>query len=320
MFLPHGTGHDDLELERYLLGLVADEATERLDEASIADDEVAIRLRVVESDLVDSYVRGKLGGETLARFESHYLSSPRRRERVRLAASFIGAVDRSVARAEGARGTLGSARPTRLTWMATAAAFVIFVSGILLFEFGRPRHERPDTNSARSVPERGLEQVDRRLAREPAAGAASVEERDRARARPSAAGSTPTIPGPESPGGRAAAQGQIVAVVLLPPTRAVAPIPTLAIPAAADRVRFELRLESNDFAAYRVGLKDPASNRILWRSEWIPARLAAEQASVSVVIPASLFERQHYSLDLAGRDAGRREDVIGSYTVRIVQP
>src|SRR5512145_881465 len=217
MSLPHDTDHDDEELERYVLGLAPDEAGERLDEASIADDEAAIRLRVVESDLVDSYVRGKLAGETLARFESHYLSSPRRRERVRLAASFIGAVDRSVARAEGARGTLRSARPTRLTWMATAAAFVIGVSGILLFAFGRPRHEWPDANTARSAAERRTEQVDRRPAREPAAGAASVEERDRAR-RPAAA-STSTIPGPASPGGRAAAQGQIVAVVLLPPTR-----------------------------------------------------------------------------------------------------
>jgi hypothetical protein len=320
MSLPHDTDHDDEELERYLLGLVADEATERLDEASIADDEVSMRLRVVESDLVDSYVRGKLAGETLARFESHYLSSPRRRERVRLAASFIGAVDRSVARAEGAIGTVRSGRPTRLPWMATAAAFVIVVGGILLLEFGRPRHEWPDTTSARSAPERPTEQVDRRLAREPAAGAAPVEERDGAHSRPSAAASTSTIPGPESSGGRTAEQGQIVAVVLLPPTRAVAPVPTLAIPGAADRVRFELRLESNDFAAYRVGLKDPASNRILWRSSWIPAQLSAEQASVSVVVPANLFERQHYSLDLAGRDAGRREDMIGSYPVRIVQP
>ena len=60
-----------------------------------------------------------------------------------------------------------------------------------------------------------------------------------------------------------------MAVVLLPPTRAVAPIPTLAIPAGADRVRFELQLESNDFPSYRVGLKDPATNQILWRSDWI---------------------------------------------------
>jgi hypothetical protein len=111
-----------------------------------------------------------------------------------------------------------------------------------------------------------------------------------------------------------------VAVVLLPPTRAAAPIPTLAIPAGADRVRFELRLESNDFPSYRVGLKNPANNQILWRSDWVVPRPAADQVAVSVVIPANLLGPQHYSLDLTGRGADARAEVIGSYTVRIVQP
>ena len=60
------------------------EDAERLDEASIVDDEIAARLRMVEHDLVDAYVRGRLTGDTLARFESHYLASPRRREAWRL--------------------------------------------------------------------------------------------------------------------------------------------------------------------------------------------------------------------------------------------
>ena len=78
-----------------MLGLLPDEATERLDEASIADDEVAARLRSVETDLIDSYVRGQLAGATLERFESYYLSSPRRRENVRLAlASSARSIDR----------------------------------------------------------------------------------------------------------------------------------------------------------------------------------------------------------------------------------
>ena len=88
MPLPHATDHDDEELVRYVLGLLPDEARERLDEASIADDEFAARLRTAETDLIDSYVRGQLAGATLERFESYYLSSPSRRENVRLAASF----------------------------------------------------------------------------------------------------------------------------------------------------------------------------------------------------------------------------------------
>ena len=111
-----------------------------------------------------------------------------------------------------------------------------------------------------------------------------------------------------------------MAVVLLPPTRAAAPIPTVAIPAGADRVRFDLRLESNDFPSYRVALKHPATSHIPWRSDWIESKPSADPASVSVVVPAKLLRPQHYSLDLTGRDAGGRAEVIGSYTVRIVQP
>jgi hypothetical protein len=37
-------------------------------------------------------------------------------------------------------------------------------------------------------------------------------------------------------------------------------------------------------------------------------------------VPANLLAAQHYSLELTGRDAGGRAEVIGSYTVRVVQP
>jgi hypothetical protein len=87
-----------------------------------------------------------------------------------------------------------------------------------------------------------------------------------------------------------------------------------------DRVRFELQLEANDFPSYRVGLQDPATRRILWRSDWIVPRASADQVSLPVVVPANLLAAQHYSLELTGRDAGGRAEVIGSYTVRVVQP
>jgi len=319
MSLPHETEHDDQELERYVLGLLPDEAAERLDEASIADDDVVARLRVVETEVIDNYVRGKLAGERLKRFESYYLASPRRRQGVRLAASFIRAVDRPVARANDVRWKDRVVRPTRLTWMVSAAALAILACGVSLFEFVRPRNELNLAQSEPVAADRRTQEPEQQFAGERAAGAAPVEESERERS--SAADSASTVPAPGSPDGtRAAPQGTIVAVVLLAPTRAVAPIPTLAIPAATDRVRFELRLESNDFPRYRVELKDPATNNILWRSGWIPPTSSADQGSVSVVVPANLLDPQHYSLDLAGRGTGGSAEVIGSYTVRIAQP
>ena len=320
MSLPHDADHDrdhdNEELVRYLLGLLPDEVTERIDEASIADDEVAARLRIVETDLIDSYVRGQLTGARLERFESYYLLSPRRRESVRLAAGFVRAVDRSAAPAR--RVTWKDRIPgrTSLARMAAAAALVTIVCGLIQFQAARTRHEL-----ALATSENGAVEVRPQRTAEPSVSATTAGELGRARSSGAASALSPSAPTSESPDGkRAASPSGIVAVVLLPPTRAAAPIPTLAIPAGADRVRFDLRLESNDFPSYRVALKHPATSHIPWRSDWIVSRPSADQASVSVVVPAKLLRPQHYSLELTGRDAGGRAEVIGSYTVRIVQP
>jgi hypothetical protein len=287
------TYHDDDELVRYVLGLLPDEARQRLDEASMVDDEVAARLHTAETDLVDSYVRGQLSGAILERFESYYLSSPRRRENVRLAGDFLGAVDRSVTRAEPATAPTPP-RWTAFARIAAAAALAIGVGAAFLFQSARPRTQLAQVTS-------GSEAVDRRPSE-----AASVSPSPSASASPE--------------GKRAASPTRIVALVLPPPTRSVAPIPTLAMPPGVDRVRFELQLEANDFPSYRVGLQDPATRRILWRSDWIVPRAPADQVSLPVVVPANLLAAQHYSLELTGRDAGGRAEVIGSYTVRVVQP
>ena len=53
MSLPQESGYDDEVLTRYVLGLLPDADRERVDEASIADDEVASWLRIAETDLID---------------------------------------------------------------------------------------------------------------------------------------------------------------------------------------------------------------------------------------------------------------------------
>src|SRR5215472_18537461 len=76
-------------LTRYLLGALPKEEAERLDELSIADEEFASRLNAVENDLVDSYVREELSGETLERFKSVYLSSSKRLEKIEFANTLL---------------------------------------------------------------------------------------------------------------------------------------------------------------------------------------------------------------------------------------
>ena len=88
----------DDELLAYLLELLSAEDTERVELASITDDGGG--RFVVETDLVDDYVRGALTGATLAQFESRYMASARRREGVRRASAFVRAIDRAAAQAD----------------------------------------------------------------------------------------------------------------------------------------------------------------------------------------------------------------------------
>lgn len=119
--------HDERMLVLYLLGLLPQEETERLDEASIVDDDVAARLTDAETDLIDAYVTGALAGELRRRFEAVYLSSNRNRTRVEAARRFRAAIDSATP--DRAAPRLAFVRP-----LLAAAATVIVASGVLLFQ------------------------------------------------------------------------------------------------------------------------------------------------------------------------------------------
>src|SRR5262245_12113371 len=80
--------YNDQTITQYLLGALPATEAERLDELSFTDEDFAATLKAAENDLVDAYVQGELTGDALAQFESYYLASPRRREKVRFAQAF----------------------------------------------------------------------------------------------------------------------------------------------------------------------------------------------------------------------------------------
>jgi hypothetical protein len=107
--------------------------------------------------------------------------------------------------------------------------------------------------------------------------------------------------------------------VLLPQTRAIGPVTTLAVPQGVDRIALELRLEPNDFRDYQAVLRDPGTSRVVWRSDRITARTADDVPAVSVIVPASVLKAQHYSLELNGVSAAGGAEVVGTYVFRMVR-
>jgi hypothetical protein len=296
---------DDPELVRYLLGHLPDDEAERLEEAAVIDDEFAARLRVAEHDLVDAYVKGGLDDETLARFESHYLTSPRRRANVRFAESFLRAVDRA-GRLEARDAPAPAAVPAepvrhrfRLVprLMAAAAALLLVASSVLLVDRVQLKRGLQATVDERTALDRRANALEQQLAAEQAAQAAVRRQLERAE--------------------QSAHAAPAAVMVLLPQTRALGPIPVIAVPAGVERVAFDLRLEVSGFGRYQVALKDPATGRIVWQSDALVPGPSRRPLTIAVSVPASLLKPQHYSLDVRGLLPTGAREIVGSYTFQV---
>jgi len=260
----------------YLLRLLPDDQAERVELATLSDDQVAERLKAVEHDLVDGYIRDTLDAVTRDRFESYYLSSPIRRERVRFAAEFLRAIDGAAGAGQApADGAAVPLQPKRGWRLLAAAAVVVLASGTLMLMLT----DRPRTGEPAAV------------------------------APPAQSEASPPSPSPSS-----------IALVLLPQTRAVSEPPTLHVAPGVSRVRFELRLDSDDYAGYQAGLRDPRTNATVWRSTWMTLPARAGGSAVEVDVPAGLLKPQHYSLDVTGRTTAGVVHVVGSYAFSVTPP
>jgi anti-sigma factor RsiW len=297
-------------LEDYLLGRLSDAEAEQFDELSIADEEFAWQLRAAENDLVDAYVRDNLPAETRARFESFYLASPRRRERVELARSLAKAADRVVDRPVAVNAPNPShetdppAARTNAAWwlLATAAAVVVALGGILFRAVLRPPETAaPAATSSRATP-----------ARESGAPAPSATP-------PPKSLSTSIAPVVVTPSPPSSSVATTEPILLAPDTRGGAgSVATVTVPIGADRVAFDLRLETNDFSRYRATLKDPGSDRAVWQSGWIAPAVKRESPVVPIAVPARTLKTQHYAFELTGRTDTNRTDLVASYVFEVV--
>jgi hypothetical protein len=285
-----GSIPDDRQLIRYLLGLLPDDEAERYDEQSIVDDDMAARLRLIENDLVDAYVRGTLDDERRQRFESFYLASPHRRDKVRFAERLLGAVDRaSAAEAPVPAVSRTVAVRSRLLWTLAPAAMLLLACGILLMQDVRLRRGLIDAQRQSAASDGRAGRLAGQLDEQRAANDTIRKELDQVRA------------------------AEPVALVLRPQSRAVGPVPVLAIPSGVGVVAFDLELDGSDFALYQVALKDPMTNRVAWRSQTLMPNSSSRPPVIAVTVPASVLKPQHYVLELSGRNRAGAFDPVGSY-------
>jgi len=300
MAMPPTPPISDDHLVRYLLGALPADEAERLDERTFIDDELAERLRVVEDDLVDSYAAGTLSGERLQRFEAFYLASPRRRSKAAFAKGLQGAIEKSMRQPRAVPDTAPqvSSPRARPLWPLAAAAALVIATSVLLLQNITLRRELRDSARQVAVADQRVSEASQQLTVEQKAAAAAKQALADARAaQPLAA----------------------VALVLLPQTRGVTSVPILMVPSGTSSVPLTLALETAGGPSFEVALRDPASNRTIWRSPSLAPQRIRQTPMVPVSLPAALLKPQHYALDLFELRSGTGPEFVSSYAFEVAR-
>jgi hypothetical protein len=309
---------DDQDLIRYLLGTLPEQEAERLDELSIRDDAFVERLNSVENDLVDAYVKDELSAEDLAQFKKSYLCSPERLQKAEFAkalASFdskrmpVSAQKEVPAKAPGSQPideSLKGLSPWRwfafprlaLQWgLAGGTLAMLLVASYLFLENARLNKQTIKVQAAQAALYQHEQELQRQVNDQHAANAEMVKELEGLRE------SQPNFD-----------QLKTLSALLLPPTRGADGIPTLTVAPGTGLVVLLLSLESAELRKYRADLKDPATNKFVWRSTDLQPALGGKMNFVSISFPARLLRSQNYVVELSGIRANGAMDFMTSYT------
>ena len=121
---------EENQIRDYLLGNLAAEHAEQLEEQLLRDEDFAEQLSVIEDELIEDYARSVLNPREREQFEKHFLSVPRRRRKLRMV--------RELRKYSTSAATVvkSSPRPSWFQtimapqWRAATAAVLLLVAGI----------------------------------------------------------------------------------------------------------------------------------------------------------------------------------------------
>ena len=309
--------YNEKTLREYLLGLLPEAETERLDELSVTEEEFAEHLRTVEDDLIDAYVNGELTGPELLRFPRQYLRSPLGGERVRFAQAFrdsnqkrdeVEQAKTEVVTRDSPMTSTGSffsfGNWFTFKWALVTASLLIFlVASWLIFQQLR-------------LPKQATPQVP-----DTSAKSGSGEPDPKANETPTPTGDAKVDLAQQSPTPKAnlPSPTRVIAFVLKPQLRSVSPPVELTIPSDITIVALTLQLEPSDTPYYRPILTEASSDRAIWQGGRIKSTTTDEMSVLHVRVPAALLTQRAYKIRLVGVYPNGTTETASEYNFRVIK-
>ena len=292
----------------YLLGDLPEGEAGRLDQLSVTDDEFAELLDAVESELVDAYIRGELPEKKRARFESYYLTSATRLEKVAVARTLLRRADDGESSAQVSQWLRPRFAPSRIyEWGAIAAALVMFaIAAYLLLTNIQLRNQIAQMKEEHDALKKREEQLQHDMSQQRSQD--SQKELELRNTREKIAELEKQL------AENISSPVKQFAFMLSPQQREIATTPDIKIPAASDSIVVTLKLESDDYVMYKTVLKNSATDEILWQSN------AEKSINKTVVVnfPTKILKSDDYILEVSGFTKSGRTEIINGYPFHVV--
>ena len=335
------------QVSRYLLGGLPESEMQRLGGLLDTDAQFQQRVKIVEDDLIDCFVKGQLAGEDLMRFRRYFLASAARRERVKIAQGYLD--DWAVLpEPEPTRGQKAARQVKSWFWPAAlpaglarlwaalslpvkigANAAMLLAAAIcafLLFDSLRLRHHLTRTQNEMAETQELTETLNQEVV---------AQQRDAANANAKIKQLRERLAQPPADLQSVLANAANNALAALPVTvqAANAPVavpvttpagnglPAVMVPTGAEDVLFHLDLTRDTSASYRAELRLAASGQKLWESGTLKAREKDAGRIVEVKAPASLLlTPRAYTLKVIGLNGATVTPYALHYSFRVSQP
>jgi hypothetical protein len=321
----------------YLLGELSEAEQSRLEERFFKDAAYGDFLQSVEDDLIDEYVRGALAPARRERFETRFLSSARRREKVLFAKTWLDHQATSMPAPTAVPPPIKSKAPwwapflawrhaphPALSYAMAAAALLALTGGVWFYsETRRLRAELWRAQAGRQTDQHRAGELQQQIGSERARSeelaaqlrsqheqlAASRKQNERLqqelvqRERPD-----------RSQKGSQGIPGAIASFILAPGIRSGDDGPTrLIVPRGTRAVRLQLDLErGDDYPGYRVELRTAGGN-LVWSRDVTALRSTAAGPAVAISLPAAMLAPGEYELALRGISGKGKFADIGYY-------
>jgi len=299
--------------KKYLLGKSDEIEAERFEEELSADENLFEEFCLAESELIDDYLAYRLSSDERRAFETNYLTTETRREKLETARNFLSAIKEDSAKSEKTHGGFFTFLENQLLWrFAFGGLLVLILLGAVYFlDQSRQKNEiaklvEPVKEIVNETERKELENVQKpseNVGKKSVAEQKTSENKEYSKIiaenKPTVAAKTPETNG-----------GKMLGFVLLPETLRSEGEQFIKFPKQISKVKLKLELpaESEKYESYQVTLKNAEGETISKQTDL---------KDTNVTLPTEKLQKQTYILYLEGKKAKNSPESIAEFTFRV---